>query len=266
MKLLDMMCMRVAVSAITFTKGVAPVSAVTFVYVSNAVDGDISTYRMETSGELVPGPKAAAAKVVMPMTISPDKKTLYAAAHSKPFQVLAYSIDSNTGALTLKKASPLVDSMPYISLDQTGRYLFAMSYGGHRISVNSSSRQTTSSPIVISEFHTKVAAFAYDEKTCLLKQIGEATGLPADSKLKPGERRKPTFIFTPDGRFLQISERTSSTIAAFSVDKKSGLLPYIGSTATEKQPRGFAIDPAGTFLVAADELPDKLRLMNREAP
>jgi 6-phosphogluconolactonase len=58
---------------------------------------------------------------------------------------------------------------------------------------------------------------------------------------------------TPDGRFLYAAERTSSTIGAFSVDAGSGRLSYLGSTPTEKQPRGFRIDPAGRFMVVSGE-------------
>ena len=50
---------------------------------------------------------------------------------------------------------------------------------------------------------------------------------------------------TPNGRFLYASERTSSTLAAFSVDAATGKLTYLGSTPTEKQPRGFAHRPEG---------------------
>jgi 6-phosphogluconolactonase len=58
---------------------------------------------------------------------------------------------------------------------------------------------------------------------------------------------------TPDGKFLYMSERTSSSLGAFRVDAETGKLAYLGSTPTEKQPRGFAIDPKGRFLVASGE-------------
>ncbi|HEX5863308.1 MAG TPA: beta-propeller fold lactonase family protein, partial [Casimicrobiaceae bacterium] len=58
---------------------------------------------------------------------------------------------------------------------------------------------------------------------------------------------------TPNGKFLYISERTSNSLGAFSVDGASGKLTYVSSTPTEKQPRGFTIDPKGRFLVAAGE-------------
>src|SRR5262249_28449199 len=63
---------------------------------------------------------------------------------------------------------------------------------------------------------------------------------------------------TPNGRFLYASERTRSTLGAFRVDSASGKPSYLGSTPTEKQPRGFAIDPTGRFLVVAGEKSDAL--------
>jgi 6-phosphogluconolactonase len=47
--------------------------------------------------------------------------------------------------------------------------------------------------------------------------------------------------------------RSSSSIGAFAVDAATGKLTYLGSTPTEKQPRGFAIDPKGRYLVATGE-------------
>ena len=58
---------------------------------------------------------------------------------------------------------------------------------------------------------------------------------------------------TPDGRFLYVSERTSSTLGAFGVNAQSGALHYLGSVPTEAQPRGFAIAPDGRFLIACGE-------------
>jgi len=59
---------------------------------------------------------------------------------------------------------------------------------------------------------------------------------------------------TPDGRFLFASERTSSTLASFRIDKKTGTLTRIGTWPTEKQPRGFNIDPSGNYLLAVGQL------------
>ena len=53
-------------------------------------------------------------------------------------------------------------------------------------------------------------------------------------------------------------ERTSNSLATFSVDGASGKLIFLRSTPTEKQPRGFAIDPKGRFLVVAGEKSDTI--------
>src|ERR1051325_2611610 len=104
-----------AISAVFLLSGQA--MAVTFVYVSNADEGDIGLYLMQPDGSLKPGARYKAEKLVMPMSVSPDKRFLVAAVRSKPFSAYAYSIDRATGALTLVGSGPLAESFPYISHD-----------------------------------------------------------------------------------------------------------------------------------------------------
>src|SRR5215471_19203472 len=101
----------------------APVLAATFVYVSNAEDGDIGMYTLQADGSLQPGQRFKANKLVMPMAVSPDKHFLIAAVRSKPFQAYSYSIDPGSGALKLVGTGPLAESFPYSSLDRGGRFL-----------------------------------------------------------------------------------------------------------------------------------------------
>jgi 6-phosphogluconolactonase len=337
---------RFSVAVIAAIGGAVPALAATFVYVSNAEDGDIGAYRMLDSGELQAGARVKAANLVMPMAVSPDRRFLYAASRSKPYTVHVYSINSSSGALTPFATSPLAESFPYISLDKTGRFLFGVSYGGHLISVNrvgddgrvaaeplqvipvgrnahsirvdsdnkfvyvptlgsdeifqfvfdaKSGKLTSNTPAVylmkamtgprhfitspddkylylLSELVGTVTTFALDGKTGLLTEVSSAVGLPPDSKLGPGAPRgaiggpdappprntdndiwAADIHMTPSGRFLYVSERTSSTLGAFGVDGASGKLTYLSSTPTERQPRGFAIDPKGRYLVATGE-------------
>jgi len=348
MQLFEKLTRAIIVAAIATLAGGAQALAATFVYVSNAEDGDIGAYRLLDSGELQAGPRAKAASIVMPMAVSPDKRFLYAASRSKPFSVHAYSIDRGTGALTLLGTSPLAESFPYISVDRTGRYLFGAGYGAAVISVNAigadgrvaaeplqvipvgrnahsirvdesnkfafvptlgsdqvfqftfdakSGRLASNTPAiylmkagtgprhfvtsadnkfvyVLSELLATVTTFSLDPKSGLLTEVSTATGLPPDSKLGPGAPRGAVGVagapprntdndiwaadihITPNGKFLYITERTSHTLAGFSVDGASGKLTYLGSTPTERQPRGFAIDPKGRFLVASGEKSD----------
>ena len=55
-----------AVSPLLFS---AQAAAATFVYVSNAEDGDIGMYTLQADGALQPGPRFKAAKLVMPMML-----------------------------------------------------------------------------------------------------------------------------------------------------------------------------------------------------
>jgi 6-phosphogluconolactonase len=81
----------IALAALWTLAGAA--QAATFVYVSNAEDGTIGVYTLQPDGTLSPGPRVDAGKVVMPMSVSPDRQFLYAGVRSKPFTVITYAID-----------------------------------------------------------------------------------------------------------------------------------------------------------------------------
>src|ERR1700716_4020486 len=124
-----------ATAAVLFSVS-AQARAATYVYVSNAEDGDIGMYSLQSDGSLHPGPRFKAEKIVMPMTVSPDKRYLVAAVRSKPFSAYTYAIDRASGALKLVGTGPLAESFPYITFDRSGRYLLGASYGANLVSVN----------------------------------------------------------------------------------------------------------------------------------
>ncbi len=326
-----------------------PAVAATFVYVSNAEDGDIGMYTLRADGALDPGRRFKAEKVVMPMTVSPDKRVLIAAVRSKPYSAYTYSIDRATGALALVGTGPLAESFPYIALDRTGRFLLGASYGANLVSVNpvgadgrvgpplqtiptarnahsirtdntnrfvfvphlgtdqvfqfrfddKSGRLTANTPplvqmkagtgprhfitssdnrfvYLLNELTATVTTLALDGTTGLLSEVASASALPPDSTLVPGAPRGAVgaggapprdtsndiwasdLHLTPSGKFLYAAERTSNTIGGFSVDAATGRLTYLGSTPTEKQPRGFSIDPTGRFMVVSGEKSDTI--------
>lgn len=117
---------------------------------------------------------------------------------------------------------------------------------------------------VLCELDGTVAALAH--KDGMLTEASTVSTLPPGSELKPGTARTPDaptrdrsrdiwasdVHLTPDERFLYAAERTQSMINCLRVD--GGRLFYVGSTPTEKQPRGFAIDPSGRYMVVSGEL------------
>lgn len=58
---------------------------------------------------------------------------------------------------------------------------------------------------------------------------------------------------TPDGRFLYVSERTSSSVSGYRITQGNGKLTLIGSWPVEKQPRGIAVTPDGRWLIVSGE-------------
>jgi len=333
--------MRKLYAALLILLFAVPVQAVTFVYVSNADDGDIGQYMMRPDGTLQPVTRFKAGANVMPMSVSPDKRYLVAAGRAKPFTAYTYAIDRGTGALKLVGTGPLAESFPYITHDRTGRWLLSASYGGHLVSVNPVKPDGTvadphqviptarNAHAIISDRTNRhvfvphlgtdqVFQFLFDEKSGrlsastppvvqmkagigprhlvmspdnrfvyllneltatvttlanengLLREISSVSALPPGSTLRPGmPRPQPDrdvsndvwasdIHVAPSGRFVYAAERTSSSIAAFSADPANGKLNYLGSTSTEKQPRGFRIDPTGRFMIVSGEKSDSI--------
>jgi len=83
--------------------------------------------------------------------------------------------------------------------------------------------------------------------------------LPRGFAVPEGKRIMSADIhITPDGRFLYASERLTEVLSAWRIGPGGTLAP-IGSFATEAMPRGFAIDPAGRFLLCASQTTGAVR-------
>jgi len=109
---------------------------------------------------------------------------------------------------------------------------------------------------LVNELDASIYVFPWDAKTGTLKQeVQIATSLPGGFEGKPWAA---DIHLTPDGKFLYASERTTSTLAAFSIDLKTGLLTFIDSYPTEKQPRSFNIDPTGRYLLSVGQLSNSM--------
>lgn len=94
-------------------------------------------------------------------------------------------------------------------------------------------------------------------------QRGEPRPLTGDDDLPQSAKPRiwqADIHITPDGRFLYSTERTSSTITAFRVSPEDGRLSFISSLKTETQPRGFAIDKTGHYLIESGQKSNKVAL------
>jgi 6-phosphogluconolactonase len=233
--------------------------AKTFVYVSNAQDGNIDTYNMDMSnGALTPVGKTEAAKLVMPMTVSPNKQYLYAVIRSQPTRVLTYAINPATGALTQKASAPLPDSMPYVSTDHTGRFLFTASYGGDKLAVSPIGENGLVEAEAIQVIPTgrnahsimpdgsnkfvyaatlganQVLQFAFDSKTGKLT----ANEPPAVS---PEAGHGPRHLaFSPDNKYLYVLNELSGHVTQYTIDPSKGTLTLVDSISSVPAEAGLA--------------------------
>jgi 6-phosphogluconolactonase len=108
---------------------------------------------------------------------------------------------------------------------------------------------------LIDELDGKLHVLAFDSTHDTVKPIDTVSVLPPNFSGTPWGA---DVHLTPDGRFLYVSERTSSTLSAYKVNAATGKLTRIGTYDTQKQPRGFNIDPSGKYLLAVGQLSTNL--------
>jgi 6-phosphogluconolactonase len=218
----------------------------TFVYVSNGEDGNIAVMRlnpetgnMEIVGRVPAGPN------VKHMALSPDHQFLYASIRSEPFSLITYSIDSATGNLTQISKEPLPDNMAYVSVDQTGRFLFSVSYGGAKISVNPIDPEGSVQPKPVQVIPTgpnphsilvdssnrfvfvphlgndEIKQFLFNESTGMLTPNDPAV---VHTKEGSGPRH---FDFSPNNEFVYLSNEKDGTVYSYRMDNDTGVLTEI---------------------------------------
>jgi len=247
-------------AAFLFVTGAVSMSvAKTFVYVSNAQDGNIDAYVMDTgNGALTPIGKTDAAKLVMPMAVSPNKKTLYAVIRSQPVRVLSYAIDPASGKLTQKASAPLPDSMPYVSTDRTGRFLFTASYGGDKIAVSPIGENGLVEAEAIQVIPTGRNAhsvlpdpsnkFVY-AATLGANQVLQFTFDSTTGKLTPNHPAAVSpdaghgprhMVFSPNSKNLYVLNELSGHVTQYAIDAGKGTLTLVDSINSVPKEAGLA--------------------------
>jgi 6-phosphogluconolactonase len=222
--------------------------AATYVYVSNADDGNIGLYTLEKDGTLKPGEKFdAGGKNVMPMSVSQNKKYLYAAVRSKPFTAVSFAIDRKSGALKEIGRGELAESFPYILADKTGNWLLGASYGANLVSVNPIGKDgkvgkpqqviptARNAHAIITDRTNRYAfvphlgtdqifQFKFDAKT---GKLSANTPPTVQIKKDAGPRH---IIMSADNRFAYLLNELTAVVTTLSLDAKTGLLTQVSET------------------------------------
>jgi 6-phosphogluconolactonase len=108
---------------------------------------------------------------------------------------------------------------------------------------------------LVTEMGSNVIAFDYSNGK--LKQKQSITMLPDGFS---GQTAGAAIHLSPDGRFLYASNRLETNeINIYAVNQETGLLTFVARQSTYgKNPRDFAIDPTGNFLIVANQNSDNM--------
>jgi 6-phosphogluconolactonase len=285
-------CLRLALwllaPGLALFAGVA--CAATWVYVANADSQEISVLELDrTSGTLKAVETVNVGGAVMPMSVSPDRRFLYAALRSQPFRVVSFAIDARSGKLRKLGEAPLADSMANIDTDGSGRWLFAASYPGHKITVNGIDKDgkvgaiqqliatapnahaihadaTNRFVLATSLGGDNVSSWRFDAATGLLTPNDPAL-IPA--KAKSGPRH---FVWDKAQRHAYLLNELDAQLLVFAWDGSSGKLKQLQTNTT--LPAGFTgtpwasdlhLTPDGRYLYAAERTSSTLSVFRVDA-
>ncbi|WP_240702255.1 lactonase family protein [Trinickia terrae] len=264
--------------------------AATIVYVSNADSRTISVMKLdEDTGKLSSIEDVPVTGTVMPLTVSPDRKYLFASLRSKPYSVASFRIEGD-GRLTPVATSPLPESMANLSTDQTGHFLFAASYGGNLISESRIAPDGVVAPANL-VIPTKPKAHAiktdpsnrwlfatnlggdivmqcrFDAKTGAITPNDPPT---LDFPSKAGPRH---FVFHPNGRVVYVVDELDGKLEMAAFDPERGTLAIRQTVSVV--PAGFSgtpwaadihTTPDGRFLYASERTSSTLLAYRIDGP
>ncbi len=232
----------------------------------------------QTNGSLTAGPvvRVATGSQLVALTIDPKNRFLYAA---DPSTIYAYSINSTTGTLTLVGSGLTINtggtmnpSVASMTIDPTGRFLYAADEGISSISTYSINTDGSLTMIALpvplrtapNYFVTGPAWLSTDpagkfvycvnnlNNTFSVLSIGTNGSLTPLNNFTVGFGNGITvgFIVAPNGKFAYLVQSTSVTI--FKINSDGSL----ASTSTTSIPAGitgaYAIDYTGKYLYFAN--------------
>ena len=104
----------------------------------------------------------------------------------------------------------------------------------------------------LTEMAATVTAFSFRPEGGSLSPLQTIATLPKDYS---GPKEAAELVVHPSGKFLYVSNRAGiDSITEFGIDPDKGTLTLLGKFSTQgKTPRNFAIDPTGSYLLAANQ-------------
>ena len=156
-------------------------------------------------------------------------------------EVVIYRLDVGTGQL-MREGAFLVEP-------GSGPRHFAFSPNGLNL-------------FVINELSSTLSVFAYDAEKLAFPQLQSVSTLP---DYFGGENSCAHVVVSADGRYVYGSNRGHDSIAIWSVGEAAGEVSRVDIVpAGGEEPRNFAIDPTGGWLLAANQKSDTIVTFQRD--
>lgn len=115
---------------------------------------------------------------------------------------------------------------------------------------------------VVNELNNSVELYTKGSKLYYNKKVGYSQTIPAKFD---GVSTAADIHFSPDGRFLFVSNRGHESIACFVLERDQDNLKLIEYMRDQvKQPRNFSFDPTGRFLLVANQVKNTISAYNIE--
>lgn len=215
-----------------------------FALVANYSSGTVSMFPIQADGQLGPasdvvqhsGSSVDPERQKEPYAhcIRPDPTNRFAiAADLGADKLLIYRMDLENGKLN-KHAELKVHpgaGPRHVIFHPNGRYMY-----------------------LINELDSTLNVYHYDSDAGNLEELQTISTLPDGYQ---GESLCADLHIC--GKYLYASNRKHDSIAWYSIDEAGGQLTYQGEVSSGgKEPRGFVIDPGGSFLLAAHERSDNI--------
>jgi 6-phosphogluconolactonase len=252
----------------------------------------IYAYRFDsTTGKAEPLGLAAETQSPSWVTLSPDKRFLYAANEQGAGAISAFALDGTTGKLKFLNTVPSMGQDPcHVQVDKTGKWLFSANYTGGTISkfpihpdgslgeaslvdkLKGSSidkeRQTSPHPHsvnVTKDGHILVPDLGQDK--VLIYKADMTPAEPASASIKPGSGPRH-IAFHPKGNVIYVMSEMGSSITALSHDNMTELqvvstLPkdFSGKSAGAE----IEIHPSGKFVYASNRFSDTIAVLSADS-
>lgn len=261
-----------------------------------SVPWSVMTWRVNAkTGELTPQATVPVTASYAYIATDKKGKYLFGASYDNDI-INGYQIDKKGIATDIVtgtyKTGPHAHS---VAIDNTNTRLYAGNLGVDHVITLNLSRQGALTPIgkgyieadknsgprhsVISadnrflynlgEMSGTITQYSIDQTTGALARVNVwPSAVMEKYRLQPGVQRPANYNdptprvwaadikITPNGHFLYVTERTTSTVTGYTIDRQNGALTFIGTWEVGKQPRGIAIDASGKWLIATGEKSD----------